>query len=240
MLFRSYSIIAANWGQLRIDETEGGGDDTLDFSSNAGTFPPGSTISYRDDAVEHVIGVKLNSDALLAGLDSLVAWADTLDNAGTLGQALAVITGNVGVGVGSSLDLADVFDQLRLDIKAYVSDPANAPLTSEALANLLTAFQKTDVTHFDRAVVGGTRSPVLSAADVFSFSIKLDNESLVSLTDIQGNADLQAFVDGLNAAISATALLGKVQAIKTDDGRIGFQLVEIGRASCRERVLYRV
>ena len=59
-----------------------------------------------------------------------------------------------------------------------------------------------------------------------SFNIQLDSDSPVSLTGIQGNADAQAFVDSLNAAISATALLGRVQAIKTDDGRIGFQLID--------------
>ena len=48
-------------------------------------------------------GTSLDSQALLSGLDELVAWADTLDNAGKLGQALAVVSGNVGVGVGLRL-----------------------------------------------------------------------------------------------------------------------------------------
>ena len=222
-----YRIEVADFGTLRITETAGGGDDTLEFIPAASGFPAGSTISYTDQAVEHVVGVALNASALLAGLESLVGWADTLDNAGTLGQALAVITGNVGVGVGSSLDLADVFEQLRVDIKALVDGlPAGTSLTSEMLAARLAAFQKTGVTHFDRSIVGDTRAPVLLATDVFSFAITLDSDSPVSLTGIQGNADLQAFVDALNASIAATALVGRVQAIKTDDGRIGFQVID--------------
>jgi hypothetical protein len=87
-------------------------------------------------------------------------------------------------------------------------------------------FQKTGVTHFDRTIAGDTASPEIPTTDVFAFDLKLDNEASVSLTGIQGDTDLQAFVDSLNAAISITALLGRVQAIRTDDGRIGFQVID--------------
>ena len=218
-----YEILATNWGELRIAEAAGGGNDTLDLAAHPNGLPAGSAIEYVGEAPEQVDGVQVDSVALLAGLDKLVAWADTLDNAGTLGQALAVLKGNVGVGLGASLDLADVFDQLRLEIKAFVDDPANGPLTSDKLAALLAAFQKTEVTHFDRAIVGETRSPALAAEDEFSFILKLDSEAQVSLADVKANADL---VESLNAAIGTTALLGRVQAIRTDDGRIGFRVID--------------
>ena len=222
-----YSIVAADWGQLRITEAADGGDDRLDFNAYAGNFSSGSRISYTDEAVEHVVGVKLDTNALLSGLDSLVTWADALDNAGTLGQALAVLKGNVGVGLGASLDLADVFDQLRLDLKALVDSlPAGTSLTSDVLAERLAAFQKTNVSHFDRAIVGATPSPDLSGSGAFSFDIALDNALPVAITG-QG-ADPQALVESLNASVSATSLLGRVQAIKTDDGRVGFQLIDTG------------
>ncbi len=214
------------FGDVTITELAGEGDDTLDFSAYTGGFSGTGTISYTDEVVEQTVGVALDSATLLAGLDKLVEWADSLDSAGKLGQALAVVSGNVDVGVGTSLALAEVFDQLRLEIKNFVDDPSNPPLTSDSLQALLAAFNQLGLAHFDRSIVGDARAPVLSSSDLFSFDITLDNDSTVSLTNIAGDADLQIFVNSLNSAIGLTTLVGRVQAIQTDDGRIGFQVID--------------
>ncbi|HMB74714.1 MAG TPA: hypothetical protein VKQ06_14155, partial [Gammaproteobacteria bacterium] len=225
----TYALLAGAWGELQITEAAGGGDDTLAASAAPGDPTLGGTVSYVGESINHIEhqeDLTLDADVLLDGLDRLVTWADSLDNAGRLGQALAVLQGNVGVGLGASLDLADVFDQLRLDIRALVDELGGEPLTADRLLQLLSEFSKSDVTHFDRAIIGDARSPALSVSDSFSFEIGLDSDTPVILTDVPGNADVQGFVDSLNAEIGATALLGRVQAIRTDEGRIGFQLID--------------
>jgi hypothetical protein len=216
---------AAVFGDVTITELAGEGNDTLDFSNYSGGFAATGTISYTDEVVERTVGVALNESTLLAGLDELVAWADSLDSAGKLGQALAVVSGNVGVGVGTSLALAEVFDQLRLEIKNFIDDPSNPPLTSDNLQTLLAAFNQSGLAHFDRSIVGDTRDPALSPSDSFTFKITLDDEPLVDL-NVQGDANLQNFVNRLNSAIGLTSLVGRLQAIQTDDGRIGFQVTD--------------
>ena len=225
-------------------------NDTLDFSASTDllTFV-GDTISHGtelnfthqgidniDVAPEYIDITGIVQQKLKDGLGGLVGdWAvDVQNDLGLFKQALAGLDANGDVTLGKALQITEALDQLRLDIKNLVDDPANTTITAKDIADRISAFAQSNIDYFARTIGGDVFNPAIGTGS-YDFAISLDGGAAIDIT-AQGNNDLNTFVANINAVLDANpSLQGKVKAVvvtnandsatTTDDkSRIAFQV----------------
>ena len=230
----------------------GGANDTLDFSAFTGalTFSVGAlgevTVTGDDGSsvtlsastaanIENIVGLGPGANAtvdlskadsaLQDGLQRLVDWAAELATFDNLGAELPIIGGNVGVGVGTALDIAEALEQLRLEVKEYF-DTNSMPTTDGLIAALSSKFEtgKT-VKHLGAAIISEDLSPSISKDDEFEFSLDVDGETATIKATIEvANPDIATLVSALANRLP-TNLADKLRIVATDDGRLAFEVI---------------
>ena len=156
-------VFAGGWGHDTVTELSAGGDDALDFTAYGGALAVdrdgsghavltgdagGSTVAHTDANCERLIGVDVEldagaEDALLAGLAELATWGDSLAGYDLLGKALPLISqdlrryglGEVAVGLGAALDVAEAFQQFHGRVQDYF-EHASAPTSAGLITHL--------------------------------------------------------------------------------------------------------
>ncbi len=229
--------------------TDSGGIDTINFNSysdsltalsaTGATGSDGSTVSYSAGTIENVVGadtkLQLTSaqkTQFLVGLDSLITWAKALNDYAELGLPLPIIAGNVEVGVGQALQIAEALDQIRLRLLNAIDWSSN--VTTQQILTAISGYTESAIQHLDRAILGDVKNAVITAADAMSFALKLNGTALpgisLSVSDMTSGGSGGGAVDTLtelrdliNGKILATpALLGQVQAV-ISEGRLAIQ-----------------
>ena len=157
-----------------------GADDTLFFPAGFERFTSGSL--ERENVENEVIALG-DLSSLVDGLSAFARWADRLDEEGDLGAALAGLFGNVDVGVGTAMDLGEVFDQLAIAIQVAVDGAGPGGLQAETLRQFLNDFEREGIEHRDRTLYGdsiigtGFDDPTSG----FGLTLRLDDGEVFSL-----------------------------------------------------------
>ncbi|MHA7838808.1 MAG: DUF4347 domain-containing protein, partial [bacterium] len=162
-------------GQLTIEEAVGAGDDSIVYPAGFEGFESGA-LAIVDESNVETVDLALGEAALSSlrqGLTDLADWAARLQSEGDLGRALAGVRGNVDVGVGTALDLGQVFDQLRVRVEAELG--ASSSVTAEDLRSIFQDFSRTGIAHADRTAFGSVVGEGWTAADAFGLAITLDS-----------------------------------------------------------------
>ena len=221
----------------------GNGNDTLNFLAydDLLTFSGNSIVSSNLDITHsgiNNIDVNMNrvditasTDVLTQGLSDLVEWAADLQNYAQIGDTLSGLGGNVGVNLGNAIDIAEVFDQLRLEIMEYID--ATIEVTAAGIQGVIDGLNQTNIQYADRAVVGEIFSPTITTTDTFVFDIDVTEGDVTttSAITVAGNPVLATFISNINDQINADEnLRNKLQAIEVTQGvgineksRIAFQ-----------------
>lgn len=233
-----FSNSVASVGTVNI--TDPGGNDTVDFTGFSGTLSlsdtgavgsDGSVISYAAGTIENVVGaeekIELSTeqvDTFLNGLESLVTWANALKKYGELGMPLPIIAGNIEVGVGEALQIAEALDQIRLRVLNQVN--MLATVTTQDILDAISGYVESGIEHLDRAIFGDIKNAVIAETDAMLFNISVNGETAISIAPVMNGVNtLESLRDSINAKIADTDLLGKVQAV-ISEGRLAIQSID--------------
>jgi len=206
-----------------------GTDSTLTGTDTSVVTLQGGTVEKIDDANLNVAADSLKT--LLSDLETLSDWVRKIAAAGDFASQLPLLFAGdqTTVNMDNAVAFADAIDAVRADLHAYYNTLGGSDFTLNGLESRLKNIAD-NVAHYAGSILGDF-APKVFNGDAAHFSLSLDGATATPITVNFSRGDalplaIDEVTGQINAAITATALSGKILADKTDDGRLKFKVLD--------------